>query len=119
LALESPYASDFVARQAHNQRCNAALVFFFILFFLLIGGAVDFFYFDAFSSTAFPIATPMALAVASISTAAAYYGGSDIILGSLGAERLNMQIPEHRELHRTSSLRMCEISWAITPWVSS
>jgi Zn-dependent protease with chaperone function len=41
----------------------------------------------------------MALAVASISTAAVYYGGSDIILGSLGAEKLNMQIPEHRELH--------------------
>jgi heat shock protein HtpX len=41
----------------------------------------------------------MALAVASISTAAAYYVGSDIILGSLGAEKLNMQIPEHRELH--------------------
>jgi hypothetical protein len=54
LALESPYASDFVARQAHNQRCSVALVFFFILFCLLIGGAVDFVYFDSFSSTAFP-----------------------------------------------------------------
>jgi hypothetical protein len=61
LALESPYASDFVARQAHNQRCSAALVFFFILFFLLIGGAVDFFYFDSFSSTAFPMATLMGI----------------------------------------------------------
>jgi hypothetical protein len=47
LALESASASDFAARQAHNQRWSAALVFFFIVFFFLIGGAVDFLYFDA------------------------------------------------------------------------
>jgi heat shock protein HtpX len=99
LALESPSASDFAARQAHNQRLSAALIFFFILFFLLIGGAIDFLYFDALSSTAFPMATVMALSFATISTTAAYYGGSDIILTSLGAEKLNLQIPEHRELH--------------------
>ncbi|HEY1235676.1 MAG TPA: M48 family metallopeptidase [Candidatus Binatia bacterium] len=99
MALESPSASDFAARQAHNQRLSAALIFFFILFFLLIGGAIDFLYFDALSSTAFPMATVMALSFATISTTAAYYGGSDIILTSLGAEKLNLQIPEHRELH--------------------
>lgn len=99
MALESPSASDFAARQAHNQRLSAALVFFFILFFLLIGGAIDFLYFDARSSAAFPMATVMALGFATISTTAAYYGGSDIILASLGAEKLNLQIPEHRELH--------------------
>ena len=31
-------------------------------------------------------------------TLTAYYGGSRILLGSLGAERLDLQIPEHREL---------------------
>lgn len=31
-------------------------------------------------------------------TLIAYYGGSDIILGSIGAEKPNMEIPEHREL---------------------
>src|SRR5689334_16110348 len=45
------------------------------------------------------MATIIALTLATISTAAAYYGGSDIILSSLGAEKLNLQIPEHRELH--------------------
>jgi hypothetical protein len=93
LALKSPYGSDFAARQAHNQRCSAALVFFFILFFLLIGGAVDFLYFDAFSSIAFPMATIIALSLATISTAAAYYGGSDIILASWARKKLNLQIP--------------------------
>ena len=72
----------------------------FILFFFIIGAAVDYLYFDAFtpSGPALPFATLLALAVATASTITAYYGGSDIILSSLGAEKLNLRIPEHREL---------------------
>lgn len=99
MPLESPHALDFVARQAHNQRLSAALVGCFILFFLLIGGVVDYLYFDAFASTALPVGTIFALGFATFSTLTAYYGGSDIILSSVGAERLNLQLPEHRELH--------------------
>ena len=51
------------------------------------------------SATAFPIATILALSFATFSTITAYYGGSHIILSSLGAEKLNLQIPEHRGLH--------------------
>lgn len=92
---------DFVARQAHNQRCSAALVSAFILFFLLVGLAIDCFYFDAFTpaGTALPFATIFSLGMASFATLTAYYGGSDMILSSLGAEKLNLGIPEHRELH--------------------
>jgi heat shock protein HtpX len=36
--------------------------------------------------------------MATFMTLTAYYGGSSILLGSLGAEKLDMQIPEHREL---------------------
>jgi heat shock protein HtpX len=92
---------DFVARQAHNQRWSAALVAIFILFFLFIGAAIDYLYFDAFTPAgpAFPIATIFSLGFATFSILTAYYGGSDIILSSLGAEKLNLQLPEHRELH--------------------
>ncbi|MGE5217328.1 MAG: M48 family metallopeptidase [Chloroflexota bacterium] len=92
---------DFVARQAHNRRWSAALVALFILIFLLIGGAVDVLYFDAFTPAGpvAPIATIFSLSFASVATLTAYYGGSDIILSSLGAEKLNLEIPEHRELH--------------------
>jgi heat shock protein HtpX len=45
------------------------------------------------------MATIFALGLATVSTLTAYYGGSDMILSSLGAQRLNLQIPEHRELH--------------------
>ena len=92
---------DFVARQAHNQRCSAALVTAFIVFFLIIGAVVDYLYFDAFTPAgpALPIATIFSLGFAAFSTLTAYYGGSDIILSSLGAEKLNLHLPEQRELH--------------------
>lgn len=73
----------------------------FILFFLLVGAVIDYVYFDAFTSAGpvLPIATIVSLGFAAFATLIAYYGGSDIILSSLGAEKLNLQIPEHRELH--------------------
>ncbi len=73
----------------------------FILFFLFVGAVIDYVYFDAFAPAGpvLPIATIVSLGFAAFSTLMAYYGGSDIILSSLGAEKLNLQIPEHRELH--------------------
>lgn len=70
------------------------------MFFFLIGGAIDYLYFDAFTAAgpAFPVATVFALGFATSTTLMAYYGGPDIILSSLGAEKLNLQLPEHREL---------------------
>jgi len=76
-------------------------VLVFILFFLFIGGAVDYVHFDSFAPGRpfFPLATVASLGFAAFATLTAYYGGGDIILSSLGAEKLNLQIPEHRELH--------------------
>jgi len=73
----------------------------FILFFLFVGAVIDYVYFDAFTPAGapIPIATVVSLAFAAFTTLTAYYGGSDIILSSLGAEKLDLQIPEHRELH--------------------
>ena len=98
--LNPPYAFDFAARQAHNQRWSAAIVLLFMGFFLTIGLAVDYLYFDAFmpAGPALPFATLLALAMATASTMLAYHSGSDIILSSLGAQKLNLKTPEHREL---------------------
>ena len=62
---------------------------------------MDYVYFDVFTpaGSAIPIATIVSLGFAAVTTLTAYYGGSHIILSSLGAEKLNLQIPEHRELH--------------------
>ena len=72
----------------------------FILFFLIVGCSVDFLYLDGFTpaGSPFPIATVFALGFATFTTLTAYYGGSSLILGSLGAEKLDIQIAEHREL---------------------
>jgi heat shock protein HtpX len=96
---------DFAQRQAYNQRCSAALVSGFIVVFLIIGGAIDYLYLDGFTPAGapFPIATVLALSFATLSTLTAYYGGSGLILGSLGAEKPDIQIPEHRELRNIVS----------------
>lgn len=91
---------DFAQRQLHNQRFSALLVGLFMIFFIVIGGAVDYLYLDSFTPPGrpFPAATLFALGFATFTTLTAYYGGSSLILGSLGAEKLAMQNPEHREL---------------------
>lgn len=71
-----------------------------MVFFVIIGLTLDYLYFDLWSEggPSWPIATTGALTLSTVSTVVAYYGGSSLILASLGAEALDMQIPEHREL---------------------
>jgi len=90
----------------------------FIIFFLIIGGSVDYLYLDGFTPAGvpFPIATVFALGFATFTTLTAYYGGSSLILGSLGAEKLNIQIAEHREL-RNIVTEMALASGATMPAV--
>ena len=97
--LDSAFV-DFAARQAHNRRASRFLVFVFFLFFLLVGASVDFLYLDSYApgGPRLPIATLFALATAAAIALTSYYGGSELILGSVGAERLDLTLPEHREL---------------------
>lgn len=71
-----------------------------MLLFFAVGAAMDYLYFDVYTPAgpAFPVATVFALGFSAFTTLIAYYGGGDMILSSLGAEKLNLQIPEHREL---------------------
>lgn len=91
---------DFAERQARNRRVSAWIVLFFLLFFTAVGLSVDYLYLGAFTPAGppFPVATVVALAVATGITLTSYYYGSELILRSLGAEAPDIQIPEHREL---------------------
>ena len=73
----------------------------FLLVFFLVGLSVDYLYLDLFeiSGHAIPVATTAALVFSAAMTWTAYSNGSKLILSSMGAERLDIQIPEHRELH--------------------
>ncbi len=92
---------DFAARQAHNRWLSTWIVLLFIFFFFVVGISVDYLYLDAFTSVgpSFPIATVFSLALATGITFASYYRGGELILRSVGAEALDIQLPEHRELH--------------------
>ena len=89
-----------------------------MVFFLVIGGAVDYLYLDGFttSGSPFPVATVFALGFATFTTLTAYYGGGGLILGSLGALKLDIQISEHREL-RNIVTEMALASGAAMPQV--
>jgi heat shock protein HtpX len=72
-----------------------------MIFFILVGLSVDAVYLGAFTpdGPSLPIATLGALSFATVMTFTAYNFGGDLILTSVGAEKLDIQIPEHRELH--------------------
>lgn len=76
-------------------------MFCFLLFFFLVGLSIDYLYLDAFTArgSSVPIATLMALAFSAAVTLTGYRQGSKLILSSVGAEQLDIEIPEHRELH--------------------
>ena len=76
-------------------------MFCFLLFFFLVGLSIDYLYLDVFTArgSPIPIATFMALAFSAAVTLTAYRQGSKLILSSVGAEQLDIEIPEHRELH--------------------
>lgn len=98
--LQRHEPQDFADRQAHNRRLSAWIVLFFLLLFVAVGLSVDYLYLDAFTPAGppFAVATVVSLALATGITLASYYQGSELILRSLGAEALDPQIPEHREL---------------------
>lgn len=91
---------DFAERQARNRRLSALIVFVFLLFFLLVGLAVDYVYFDGFTASRppLPLATIVSLGLATAISIASYYRGGELILRALGAEGLDLELPEHREL---------------------
>jgi heat shock protein HtpX len=94
-------SEDFIACQARNRRISAAIVFLFLLVFVLVGLSVDYLYFAAFTpeGPSIPAATLIALGTSVCLTYTAYRHGSGLILNAVGAEKLDREIPEHRELH--------------------
>ena len=78
-----------------------AIVVCFMLFFLLVGFTVDAVYLGVFTpyGPPLPLATLSTLLFAVIMTFVANNFGGHLVLASVGAEKLDIQIPEHRELH--------------------
>lgn len=87
-------------RQRHNRRSTALLVTLFVAVFVALGLGLDSeFNGFTFDDGQFPIMTVVALAASLVSSLMAFYGGSQVVMASLHAQPLDVQDPEHRQLH--------------------
>jgi heat shock protein HtpX len=90
---------DLFDRQTRNRRYTALLIGCFIAFFTLFGLGFDV-GLDGYltGGASFPIITVAAAAISVGITALSYYKGDAMVLGSLMAQPLRADDPEHRQL---------------------
>ncbi|HVM97742.1 MAG TPA: M48 family metallopeptidase [Candidatus Acidoferrales bacterium] len=92
-------SADFFARQAQNRRRSFLLIASFLLFFLVLGFGVDVTWIGFLGGgVPWPIATTVAVSLATLLSAEAYFRGSRLVMFSLCAEPLNLDDPQQREL---------------------
>jgi heat shock protein HtpX len=94
-------AVDFYSRQALNRHRTWLLVAGFLLFFVALGLGVDTLWGGFLSARGerLPLVTVTALALAIAMSASAYFNGARLVMASLCAQPLNLNDPEHRQLH--------------------
>ncbi len=94
-------AVDFYSRQVANRRRTVLLLVCFLLFFLGLGLGLDALWggFLSAGGEALPVVTVVALAVAMAMSLGGYFGGGRLVMASLLARPLNLDDPEHRQLH--------------------
>ena len=92
---------DFYAQQHLNRRRTLFFVCGFVLFFLALGLGLDAAWagFLVPGGEPFPVITCVAGVVATATSVGAYFGGGRMVMASLHACPLNLDDPEHRQLH--------------------
>ncbi len=91
--------NDFYSEERRNRKVTALLFTGFFFFLLLLGLSVDFYAYGSMERFGFPVATSIALSLATLNGTAAYFYGGSIIMKSLGARPLEKGNPLHRKLH--------------------
>jgi heat shock protein HtpX len=97
----SPASVDFYTRQGLNRRRTLLLVGGFVLFFLALGFGLDAVWagFLAPGGEPLPFVT-LATGVFAVGiSVTGYYGGGRLVMASLHARPLNLEDPEHGQLH--------------------
>jgi heat shock protein HtpX len=94
-------AVDFYSRQALNRHRSWSLVAGFLLFFVALGLGLDTLWGGFLSPRGepLPFVTLIALGLAVAMSVSAYFSGARLVLASLCAQPLNLNEPEHRQLH--------------------
>ena len=93
--------ADFYSQQERNRQRTVALLAVFVALFLALGVSLDVLWagFLADDGEALPYITLVALTVATATSLVAYFQGARLILASLHARPLDLDNPEHRQLH--------------------
>ena len=93
-------AMDFYSRQAFNRRRTLLVVVCFLLFFLVLGLGLDSTWGGFLSphGERLPFVTLVAVLLSVAMSVSAYYGGARLVMGSLCAQPLQLDNPEHRQL---------------------
>jgi len=87
-------AFNFWEQQERNKRKTAFLIFIFIIILGFIGYGVDVLYLNS----KYPLMTLIAVAFASIQSLVAYYAGDKMILATVGAQPLDLNVPVEKQL---------------------
>lgn len=85
---------NFYEQQSKNKRKTLFLILIFIGILGFIGYGID----TLYLGINFPFATIIAVAIASIQSLIAYYAGDKLILATVGAMELDLNIPEEKQL---------------------
>lgn len=91
--------TDIYSQQRRNRRLT---LFFIIIFFIILGilgYSIDSYTFGTIKATGLPIATMIAVSLASINGFIAYFYGDSVVVFSLRAQPLEFENPLHKKLH--------------------
>lgn len=91
--------TDIYSQQKRNRRLTIILIAAFFIILGILGYSIDSYTYGTLKATGLPVATIVALSLASINGLVAYYYGDSVVLFSLSAQQLQFENPLHKKLH--------------------
>jgi len=91
--------TDLYSQQKRNRRLTVVLIAAFFIILAILGLAIDSYTFGTLESTGLPVATIIALSLASVNGFVAYFYGDSVVLFSLRAQPIQFENPLHKKLH--------------------
>lgn len=91
--------ADIYSQQRRNRRITMTLIIGLFILLGLLGYAIDAYSFGTVAVTGVPIATLIALSLASFDSFVSYFYGDSLVLASLHAQPLVFENPSHKRLH--------------------
>ena len=91
--------TDIYSQQRRNRRLTLVFIIIFFIILGILGYSIDSYTFGTIKATGLPIATIIAVLLASINGFIAYFYGDSVVVFSLRAQPLEFENPLHKKLH--------------------